>query len=77
MDADLIICAGIVNDSSCNPNSFSNSLGSLAPGKSCLLANISMGTPYIGFPFAKCEKKKKKRKRKTNYSELSEENQYR
>lgn len=47
VDADLIICAGIVNDNSCNPRSFSNSFGSLAPGRSCLLANISIGTPCM------------------------------
>lgn len=45
VDADFIIWAGIENDNSCNPSNFSNSLGSLAPGKSCLFANINIGTP--------------------------------
>lgn len=48
VDDDFIICGGsvlIANDSSYKPSSFSNSFGSLAPGKSCLLANINMGTP--------------------------------
>lgn len=38
-------CWGNNGDNSCKPRSFSNSLGSLAPGKSCLFANIRMGTP--------------------------------
>lgn len=46
VDEDLIICGDITeNDSSCRPSNFSNSFGSLAPGKSCLLANIKIGTP--------------------------------
>lgn len=46
VDEDFIICGGITeNDSSCRPSSFSNSFGSLAPGKSCLLAKIKIGTP--------------------------------
>lgn len=46
VDDDFIICGGITeNDSSCKPSNFSNSFGSLAPGKSCLLANIKIGTP--------------------------------
>lgn len=46
VDCDFIICGGIIeNDSSCKPSNFSNSFGSLAPGKSCLLANINIGTP--------------------------------
>lgn len=32
-------------DNSCRPNSFSSSFGSFAPGRSCLLANINIGTP--------------------------------
>lgn len=32
---------------SCRPRSFSSSLESLAPGKSCLLANINTGTPWL------------------------------
>lgn len=47
VDDDFIICGEIdENDISCRPSNFSNSFGSLAPGKSCLLANIKMGTPY-------------------------------
>lgn len=46
VDCDFIICGEIAeNDNSCRPSNFSNSFGSLAPGKSCLLANIKMGTP--------------------------------
>lgn len=45
-DADEDNCwGGQSGDSSCNPNNFSNSFGSLAPGKSCLLAKINIGTP--------------------------------
>lgn len=47
VDDDFIICGDIAeNESSCRPSNFSNSFGSLAPGKSCLLANIKMGTPW-------------------------------
>lgn len=47
VDCDFIICGGIAEkDSSCKPSNFSNSFGSLAPGKSCLFANINMGTPW-------------------------------
>lgn len=47
VDEDFIICGGIIeNDSSCKPSNFSNSFGSLAPGKSCLLAKIKIGTPW-------------------------------
>lgn len=46
VDDDFIIWGGITeNDSSRKPSSFSSSFGSLAPGRSCLLANINIGTP--------------------------------
>lgn len=38
---------GMYGVSSYKPKSFSNSLGSLAPGKSCLFANISTGVPWL------------------------------
>lgn len=48
VEADFIICVGIIeNDNSCKPSNFSNSFGSLAPGKSCLFANIRIGTPCV------------------------------
>lgn len=36
---------GYTGDNSYRPNNFSSSFGSLAPGKSCLLARISTGVP--------------------------------
>lgn len=60
VDDDFIICDGITeNDSSCKPSNFSNSFGSLAPGKSCLLAKIKIGTP--------CSNKKKKTTQTHNF----------
>lgn len=45
-EADEVNCCGGHNgDNSCKPRSFSNSFGSLAPGKSCLFAKIKIGTP--------------------------------
>lgn len=47
VDDDFIIWGGITeNDSSRKPSNFSSSFGSLAPGRSCLLANINIGTPW-------------------------------
>lgn len=45
-DADASNCCGVHSgDNSCRPSNFSSSFGSLAPGKSCLFANINIGTP--------------------------------
>lgn len=48
-----IVDAGHMGDNSCSPSNFSNSLGSRAAGRSCLLANIKTGTP--------CNEKKKEK----------------
>lgn len=44
-DESTCVATTCIGDSSCSPSNFSNSFGSLAPGKSCLFANIRMGTP--------------------------------
>ncbi len=45
VDVELELLIVIIGESSCNPSNFSNCFGSRAPGKSCLLASISTGTP--------------------------------